>query len=146
MTIRPLNRIDPALPVTAMMTHAIVAPLTTHWRKATCEEVGCLDHRNGWGLNTAGLDDSQIWTAKNSGRRFIVEHDSDGAEVLMFESGQPCFRESEHRIRRDREELFIARSGDWRGNPDGTHVKPLVFSGADSWKDSLNTNLDRCRG
>lgn len=143
---RPLNRVTPSLPVNKMVTHAIVAPLTTHWRKASCEEVGCLDFHNGWGLNTAGISDNAVWLAKTSGRTFTVEYDDNGAEVLLFESGQPCFRASEHRIRIDREELFILRNGDWRGNPDGAGAWPLVFSGADAWKDSLSTTLDRCQG
>jgi hypothetical protein len=144
--MRPLNRIQPKLPVTAMRTHAILAPLETHWRKATCEEFGCEHHSRGWALSTAGLTEAQVFAAKNSGRKFVVTEDENGAEVLTFEPGQQCFRSASHRIRIERPEFFIARNGDWRGNPDGEHVKPLVFSGSDSWKDSLGTMLDRCRG
>lgn len=145
MMTRPLNRWPVELPVTKMVTHTILAPLTTHWRKATCEEVGCLDFHHGWGLDTAGLTEGQIGAAKKSGRRYHVEHDANGAKRLLFEAGQPCFRASEHRIRLDREELFLQRPGDWRGNPE-PHAKPLVFSGAESWRDSLHTTLERCRG
>jgi hypothetical protein len=145
MMNRPLFRPDPLLPVTQMVTHAIVAPLVTHWRKATCEEIGCLHFHHGWAFHTAGMSPKLLAAAKTSGRQYRVERHESG-ETWVFEPGQPCFRASEHRIRLDREELFIRRSGDWRGNPDGRGTKPLIFSGADAWKDSLGTTLDHCRG
>lgn len=144
MMTRPLNRPEPILPVTKMVTHAIFAPLATHWRKATCVEVGCLQHHHGWALNTTGLSEGQVVLAKASGRRYHVEHDATGAEILLFEPGQSCFKVSEHRIRIDRPEVFIQRPGDWRGNPS-PNDKPLIFSGADAWRDSLGTTLDRCK-
>lgn len=144
MMIRPLNRPEPVLPVTKMVTHAILAPIATHWRKATCAEVGCLHHHHGWALKTAGLTEQAIAAAKASGRRYRAEQDEHGAEILVFEAGQPCFKASEHRVRIDRPELFIQRPGDWRGNPDAGS-KPLIFSGADAWRDSLGTTLDRCK-
>lgn len=143
---RPLNRIMPQLPVTAMVTHAIVAPLATHWRPATCEEVDCAHYLNGWGLRTAGVPAADVALAKQSGRKFVVTPDEHGFDVLTFEAGQPCFRASQHRIRIEREELFVKRPGDWRANPDGLGAKPLVFSGADAWHDSLGTTLDACQG
>lgn len=129
---------------TKMVTHAIVAPLGSHWKRATCEEYGCLPHQNGWRLETAGLTAEQVATAKRSGRRYVVEHDAQGAEVLIFEAGQQCFRVSEHWVRLEREEFFLRRPGDWRGNPD-PHSSPLVFSGADAWHDSIGTQLDKIR-
>lgn len=36
-----MNRIPPQLPAHAMRTYAVDAPLSTHWRPATCDEVGC---------------------------------------------------------------------------------------------------------
>lgn len=144
MMSRPLNRPTPILPVTQMVTHAIVAPLATHWRKATCAEVGCLQHHHGWALNTAGLSAGQVTLAKASGRRYRVEQDAAGADILIFEPGQSCFKASEHRIRLEREEIFVQRPGDWRGNP-AAGSKPLIFSGADSWLDSLGTALDKIR-
>lgn len=143
---RPINRVMPVLPVTKMVTHAILAPTGSHWRKATCAEIECEHHAKGWGLNTAGLTEEQLWAAKHSGRRFAVTHDEQGAEVLLFEPGQECFRAGQHRVRIEREPWFVRRSGDWRGNPDGPKAEPLVFSGADAWRDSVHTFLDRCTG
>lgn len=142
---RPLNRIEPTAPVEAMRTHAIFAPLETHWRKATCEKFGCLAFQHGWMLDTAGLTAEQVELAKRSGRHCTSVPGESGADVLVFGPGQQCFRVSEHRIRIEREELFIARNGDWRGNPDPPGTKPVVFSSADAWHDSLGTQLDRVR-
>lgn len=142
---RPLNRPTPLLPVGNMVTHAILQPVQTHWRKATCVEVDCDHYLNGWGMDAGSVPAKAIALAKRSGRRYRSIFSESGVEQLIFEAGQPCFKASEHRALLDREPVFIRRSGDWRGNPDG-NVKPLVFSGADSWKDSIGTTLDRCQG
>lgn len=141
---RKLNRVVPEIGAELMRTHAISAPVATHWRRASCEDIGCLPYRNGWTLSTAGLDDQMIHTAKNSGRSFTVTRDADGAEVLVFEPGQPCFKTSTHRQRLDREEVFLARDGDWRGNPRRTDS--MIFSGPDAWADSLHTATDQFGG
>ncbi len=140
MMTRPLNRVTPKLPAAAMLTHEMAAPLATHWRKATCEEVNCPEFLNGWMLPLAGLDDGDIWQARNSGRRYR-EQPTDAGPVLIYEAGQPCFRESTHRLPLDRPPLFIARDGDWRGNPRGTD--PVIFSGADPFVDHFNTHMER---
>ena len=43
-----MNRLEPKLPVHAMKSYDIHAPLASHWRKATCEEVDCEGWRSGW--------------------------------------------------------------------------------------------------
>lgn len=139
----PVMRIMPEIGNQHMITHAVFAPVGTHWRKATCEEVGCLAHHNGWSLDTTGVPADLVELAKRSGRRYAATRDEEtGAEVLHFEAGQPCFKASEHRMRLDREEIFIRRAGDWRGNPNPGD-KPQVFSGPDAFTDSLHTNLEQ---
>jgi hypothetical protein len=137
---RPLIRPEPGLPVDAMQTHHILAPVSTHWRKATCEEVGCLAYRNGWVLPLDGLDDGDIWQARNAGRAYTQQTNEDGKVFLHFEAGQPCFRASTHQTRVDRPELFVVRNGDWRGTDT---TPPIRFSGADAWRDHLGTHLDK---
>jgi hypothetical protein len=144
MFTRTLNRVEPKLPVTAMRTHAIFAPVDTHFRPATCAEIGCLAFHNGWSFDTAGQNADVIALAKQSGRRHRVERDeTTGTEVLHFEAGQPCFKASGHRMRVDRPELFIVRSGDHRGNPDGAN-SVTQFSGPEAWADSVHTQLEKC--
>lgn len=140
ITDREINRVTPALPAELMQTHQVAMPLTTHWRRATCEEVGCLNHRHGWTLASTGLDDEDMALLKQSGRRWY-EEPSDAGPVLVFEAGQPCLAASEHRIQMDRPPLFIARDGDFRGNPRQT--EPTVFSGADPFADHLHSHLER---
>lgn len=137
---RPLFRPTPKLPVQAMQTHHILAPTSTHFRRATCEEIGCLPFHHGWVLPLEGLDEGDIWQARNAGRRYHQQTNEDGAHFLYFEAGQPCFRAATHTKRVDRPELFIVRNGDWRGS-DGE--EPIRFSGADAWADHLGTSLDR---
>lgn len=137
---RPLNRVPPALPAGAMQTHQIAMPRATHWRSATCEEVDCEAYRDGWLLSLVGLDEGDIWQARNSGRRYR-ELDTDAGMVLVFEPGQPCFASISHYAPLDREPLFIARDGDWRGNPRST--EPVIFSGEDAFSDHLHTHLEK---
>ncbi len=137
---RETNRVAPVLPASAMRTHQVATPLRTHFRKATCEEVGCLAYRHGWALNLTGLDEGDIWQARNSGRRYREEAGETGM-VLIFEPGQPCFAASTHRVPADRPPIFLARDGDWRGNPRGT--EPVIFSGADAFTNDLHDHLEK---
>lgn len=136
---RPLNRIAPRLPVTAMQTHAILSPIRTHFRPATCVEVECRHYEHGWTLRTAGLAADMVAAARHSGRHYTETADEHGAPVLHFAAGQPCFRASEHRVRLDREPVYLKRNGDWRGDPDGLSAAPVRLSGPDAFADSLHT-------
>ena len=137
---RPLNRPTPGLPAHMMQTHAILAPIETHWRKASCEEVQCEAFLKGWGVPAKDLDEQDLALLKSCGRSYSEIEIKDGEWHYWFPPGQPCFRASTHRIRLDRPELFVRRDGDWRGNPRKT--EPQLFSSADAWADSLRTNLD----
>ena len=161
-----MNQITPGLSVTDMKTYGIRAPLSTHWRKATCTEVECEGHRTGWltvlveasppgpavGVSVRKMmalvdryTQRAYYIRHLSGRSFIESKDSSGATVFDFASGQDCFEE--HQVRVDRPELFEVRGGDWRGNPrrEGmTHDRP------DNWvedfaehQDRIATRLDR---
>jgi len=141
---RQLNRNTPELGPEHMRTHAILAPLATHFRKATCEEVECEHYAHGWGVPAKHLTEQDLHDIKASGRAYTKVQIKEGEDHLWFAPGQPCFRASIHVIRIDRPELFVVRDGDWRGNPRKTETQ--VFSSADSWADSLNTNLEQLQG
>lgn len=140
--MRPLNRPAPTLPAENMVTHQIVAPLSTHFRRATCEEVDCAAWRHGWLLPLTGLDEQDRHLARTSGRRFTV-CEVDGQEALQFEAGQSCFKASTHRVSLEREPVFLVQDGDYRGNPRRT--QPLVLPSADAWKNHLGEHLDTIR-
>jgi hypothetical protein len=100
-------------------TYSIHAPIRTHFRKATCTEVDCPDYLNGWRVRLEHLNEEQRVWVRQTGRRYTEMAVRPGETWLVFEAGQPCFRATEHRARVEREELYVIRDGDTRGNPTG---------------------------
>lgn len=121
--MQPINRVEPLMAPGAYRTFAIVAPVSTHFRPATCAEVDCPHYLHGWRVRVEGLPPEMVHTAKTSGRRFVEQRIAEGETWLVFEAGQPCFQASEHRTRLDKPELFVVRDGDHRGNPRGTKAR-----------------------
>jgi hypothetical protein len=133
-------RIEPGLPPAATQTHRVLAPLATHWRKATCAEVACPEYLHGWRLRVEGLEERDVHVATHCGRKWQRVPVAAGETWLVFEAGQPCFQASAHRIRIEREERFFLLGGDHRGNPRGT--PPLELS-AGSWTDDFGEHQDQ---
>src|SRR5262245_61194764 len=136
-----VNRIPPALPVQAMQTYSIRAPLATHWRDATCAEVDCPQHLHGWLTavdETTELGQAQAgYIRARAGRRYIERRTPTHTEFL-FEAGQRCF--APHKVPLEREPLFIVRLGDWRGyGPARVHAR------ADDWIEDMQESLDKIR-
>jgi hypothetical protein len=136
--------IVPALPSQHFRTFEIIAPLSTHWRPATCEEVGCEAWRNGWVTRVpVGSDLAQYITSGTHGRVYHEAASIDSAErEFMFPPGQKCFAASKHRLPLEREPLYVARGGDARGNPlreRRVHQRP------EHWVEDFAENLDRVR-
>lgn len=132
-----MNRVAPIGQVQEYRTFQIAAPLKTHWRPATCVEVDCPQYEKGWQVRVENLTPEMLHAAKTSGRKYTELHVTEGETWLVFESGQACFRASQHRIKLDRQELFVARDGDWRGNPSGNvrrHTRP------EFWIEEMNEN------
>jgi hypothetical protein len=122
-----MNRLQPQGQVQDYKTYQIVSPLSTHWRPATCAEVDCAEYINGWRLRIEGLPPEMVHAARTSGRKYTELDVSESEHWLIFEAGQPCFRAQMHRALLDKQEIFIARDGDWRGNPTGNvrrHTRP----------------------
>lgn len=116
-------RIPPALPTHHMQSYQIVAPISTHFRSATCAEADCPPYLNGWRTTvdeSTDLGQAQAHYIRRESRRKFVEHrDPAGLTVFEFEAGQACFAADQHKVRIERPELFFRRGGDWRGNPTG---------------------------
>jgi len=144
MTMPNPFRMQPLGPVQAYKTYAIRQPLATHWRRATCEEVGCEAFLKGWVTRVpAGSPQAEYIASKVHGRRF---HETTGHGNLaraerefMFAPGQPCFRASEHRLPHGRPPLYVVRGGDHRGNPSGER---LVHRRPEDWAEDLGEHLD----
>lgn len=140
--MRPLNRIPPQGDVRDYRTFQILSPLSTHHRKATCVEVDCPHYLNGWRVRVEGLPPEMLHSAKTSGRKFTELHVTADENWLVFEAGQQCFRAAQHYKLLDRQEIFIARDGDHRGNPTGNvrkHTRP------EDWIDEMGENNERVR-
>jgi hypothetical protein len=138
--MRKMNRIDPQGRVQDYRTFQILAPVSTHRRKATCAEVDCPAYLNGWRVRVEGLDPQMLHAARTAGRKYTELHVAEGESWLVFEAGQSCFKAASHTLPLDRQEIFIARDGDWRGNPTGNvrrHTKP------EFWLEEMNENQGR---
>lgn len=141
---RRVFRPDLQMPMSAMKTYAVDAPLGTHWRRGTCAEVDCGKFLNGWVTQVDVSTDLGMAQAdyirRHSGRAFVEEADgSAGAALLVFrfEAGQQCFGASEHRARIDRQEIFSVRGGDWRGT---TGDRQRIHARAEDWIEDFAEN------
>ena len=134
-------RLQPQGPASAYKTYRIQAPLSTHFRPASCEEIGCPNYTDGWRIRKEGLAPDLLHTATHSGRKYTELHVAEGETWLVFEAGQSCFQVSAHRTRIEREELFIVRDGDWRGNPRRTPAR--LHKHAEDWMEDLHEHTDK---
>lgn len=135
-----LNRIQPAGPVRAYKTYQLASPVSTHYRDGTCDEAGCLAHRNGWQTavdETTDLGQRQAhYIREVAGRRYTEVRTPAGLTAFTFEAGQKCF--TTHKVPLDRPEFYVVRSGDWRQM--GT---PRQHSGPDAWVNDFAEHQDR---
>lgn len=136
-----LFRIEPAMPPQAYTTWAMVSPLKTHMRQATCEEVGCDHFRQGWRVHVEALTPDLLHAARTSGRRYREEQVAEGHTYLVFEAGQPCFKVSTHQAPIGRPPLFLVKGGDHRGNPRGTPTRR--YDRPDQWVDDFATHQSK---
>lgn len=135
-------RLNPAMSVDSYKTYQVTAPVATHTRAASCEEVGCQQQEQGWASaidESTELGQKQAWYIRNqSGRHFReARNQMPGLTLFIFEPGQQCF--AEHRVPLDRPALYIVRGGDWRGNPRGEVVRRKP----DEWVDDFATHQDK---
>jgi hypothetical protein len=126
-------------------TFQVTAPIATHTRIASCEEVECPQYARGWkmtiDLNT-DLGQKQAHYIKNlAGRSYKKTSAVGGLVELEFAANQPCF--GEHRVRLDRPEIYRVKGGDFRGNPLRTPTR--VHKKAEFWVEEFQINQDRLK-
>jgi hypothetical protein len=132
-------RIDPKMPAGAYKTYGLTFPVQTHFRPATCEEVGCQAFKHGWrsafDVSTDLGKEQADYVRRHSGRSF--KEVSQG--VFEFAPGQTCFAASTHRLKLEREPIYVVRGGDWRGNPDGFRIE---HKNAQNWQEDFAEHQD----
>lgn len=134
---QPLNRWTPRMESSQYRTFMASAPLTTHFRPATCREVSCAAYENGWSFDKAVLTPSDYYRVTHSGKRYREVNIGPNQTYLVFESGQFCF--DKHTIRLQRPEEFFTGRGDWR-TFNIHHAKRIKSS--DEFADRLGTHLE----
>jgi hypothetical protein len=101
---------------------------STHWRKASCEEVACPQYLNGW---VTKLD-----PRLHAQQEYYIQHDKerrhrmevvDGLHHYYFEAGQRCFG-GDHYKKLERSPLL---------SKNGTVLE------AERWVDDFNEQVDR---
>jgi hypothetical protein len=142
-------RLEPVRPVQLMQTYGLSAPQATHYRLATCREVGCANYANGWisGFDVTDSDQARACriVREQSGRLFTVQ-EIIGASgrvervLLTFGPGQECFLP--HRVALEREPIYYSRDGDFRGNPTG---RKIVFGDSTSFVDDFGEHQEKIK-
>lgn len=139
------NRLNPGLPSHAYKTYQVVAPLSTHFRPATCQEVECPAMINGWRTvvdESTPLGAKQAHYIRTVSRRSFREDKDLGVSSMtsfVFAPGQLCF--AQHKLRTGRPEVYLVRDGDHRGNPRGT--QPRRHTRAEDWVEDFNEHQGR---
>jgi hypothetical protein len=131
-------RPEPKMAAAAYKTYAVVSPISTHFRPATCAEVACPHYVNGWRVRVEALTPDLLHAARNSGRKYAEQRVAEGETWLVFEAGQDCFKARDHRTRLDRAPLYVVRDGDHRGNPRGT--KARLHQNPGNWVEDFATH------
>jgi hypothetical protein len=138
------GRIPPRLPVTAMKTYTISAPLATHWNTVTCGPGTCEWWATGWDTvidERTGLGRRQAqFIRADRERRFTEEREESGLTRFRFGAGQRCFK-GQHLARNMREDTYAERGGDHRA----VIGRPRVHKNAGEWVESFAENQDRVK-
>jgi hypothetical protein len=108
-------------------TYTWQAPLRTHFRPATCEEIDCEAYIYGWvstfDLSTdLGLKQYEH-CRRDKERSFSMQRVSMNMVKFIYKPGNRCFRSKDHRAPIGKPPRFLVVGGDWRGNPRGTPTR-----------------------
>lgn len=135
------NRIETKLPASAMKTYRITAPRSTHFRPASCAEVDCANHRNGWRVSASAVGERELAALRAGGWKWTVLDVSESEKWYVFPAGQKCLRHSTHVLPLEREPFYIVRGGDWRGDPRG--IGQRMHRRPEDWVDDFATHQGR---
>lgn len=148
------NRLVPEAGPEHFKTFSQRAPLSTHWRMATCEEYECEKFLNGFVLNInlstdLGQQQFHYVTKVDRSRRGTFQRLSEHLVRVTYGPGNPCFEpeKSSHRIPIGRPPLLLVTGGDFRGNPRGIPVRQhrTPEDWADEFANHTNKLADRIK-
>ena len=142
----PTGDLDPRF----YKSYSMNAPLRTHWRAATCEEVDCADYLNGFVLHCdlgTELGQKQLAFIRGDRSRSPKAEKVGGTLVdFFYPPGTECFASTQklatHRVPIGRPPVYLVADGDWRGNPTGRIRRHR--NGGD-WAEDFAENVDRFR-
>jgi len=126
-----------------MQTYEATAPLETHWRPATCEEVECKAYAQGWTHDAPPGSDGEarirkVYDSEIRRGKVTTSTTPEGFIRFNFPAGTACFRRVWHKLPLERPALFTVRSGDWRGT-DGVIRQ---FDRPEDWVDHFAKHQD----
>lgn len=134
-----VSRIAPLRGPQYYKSYSMSRPLSTHWRRATCEEYECDPFIYGF-VTTVDLTTSlglrQFRFLKNDRKRSCHVQRTGMYEVkFIYGPGNICMSYMDHKLPLERLPFYYVSDGDWRGNPRGTerylHRRP------DDWVDDF---------
>lgn len=137
--MRATNRVEPVGPAQMYQTYQVLAPISTHFRAATCTEVACDAHLYGWKTaieESNDLGKAQAYYVRNAAGRRYTETREAALTTFTFEAGQKCF--AQHRVRTARPELYLVKEGDWRMSQNLRQ-----HASADDWVDDFANHQDQ---
>lgn len=138
------NRIMPQMEPHEYRTFSAKAPISTHWRKATCAEADCDAYLNGWVTTvdvSTDLGKKQYHFITHDKERSYKEQRVDERYVqFTYAPGNRCFGK-QHVVSLERPNLYIVRDGDWRQyvSPSRQHTK------AEFWIEEMQEQFDYWR-
>lgn len=140
-----VRRYAPAAGPEHFKTYQWSSPISTHWRKATCEEVNCAPHRYGWvttvDLSTDLGQRQYEFITHDPRRRPSMQRVSLTVVKFVYGPGFPCFNDNTHRQPLERPARLLVAEGDFRGNPRRIPVR--VHSRAEDWIEDFSEHQDR---
>lgn len=138
------RRPEPGLPSSAYQSYGFRAPLQTHYRQGTCDEVDCPAWLAGWtttvpaGSELEGMVRRACAGLEDGVRRPFREVTEGERVTFVFEPGTTCFRANEHKVRLERESVFVVSDGDHR-----SRKLRHIYDRPDQWVDDFATHQDR---
>lgn len=142
----PLNRMPQQLGPEYYKSYTMSMPLSSHWRKVTCEQYECDAWKYGFVLDidvSTELGQKQFYyVTHDKSRKYSMQRPSLNQFKFVYPPGNAGFAgpQHDHYLPLGREPIFLVRGGDWRGNPRKTPTR--VHAEVGDWVEDFAENQD----